>query len=129
MMRHSQNHQTVFTTLVDEAVWELGKHESAGTLRDLRSSVRILTNTGEPGVDLVREDQPQTRALALVVVDGVVELATAFRGGLATRASLQTGPSLGDDLISGDCLNKTGIDLGAATQRFFDPELLDLSLG
>ena len=78
MMRQRENHQAVFAILVDETVWELGKHEPAGTFRDLWSGVRILTNTGKADVDLVREDQTQTRALALVVVDSVVELATGF---------------------------------------------------
>ena len=78
MMSHGQDHQTVFSNLVHDAEWELGKNKSANALGYYRSGGRILTDTIETSVDLVREDQAQTGALVLVVVDSVVELMTGF---------------------------------------------------
>lgn len=78
MMSHGKNHQAVFPSLVDEAVWELGQHEPARTLPNLPPSLRVLTDAGEPSVDLICENRPQTGTSAFVVVDGVVELAMSF---------------------------------------------------
>lgn len=78
-MRHGQNPKGVFTSLVDEAVGELGEHEFADVFGDLQGSSGVLPDARESGINLVCEDQSKTRALALVVVDGVIELTTSVR--------------------------------------------------
>jgi len=60
MMSHGQYHQTVVPILIHETVGELGQHEPTNTLRYLRSGIRVLSDSDEPRVDLVREDRPQT---------------------------------------------------------------------
>ena len=76
MVCHRQNPQAVVACLVDEAVRELGEHELANSFGDLQTSVRVLSDPRESGIDFVREDQTKTRALMLVVVDSLVELTT-----------------------------------------------------
>jgi hypothetical protein len=76
MMCHGQNPQGVFTSLVDEAVREFGEHELANILGDLQADVGVPSDPRKSGINFVREDQTETRALALVVVDSVVELTT-----------------------------------------------------
>jgi hypothetical protein len=41
-MRHGQNPKGVFTSLVDEAVRELGEHELADVVGDLQGSSGVL---------------------------------------------------------------------------------------
>lgn len=79
LMRHGQNPEGVFTSLMDEAVREHGEHELADVVGDLRRSSEALPDARESGINLVCEDQSKTKALALVVVDGVIELTTSVR--------------------------------------------------
>jgi hypothetical protein len=57
LMRHGQNHQEVFTSLVDEAERKLGEYQLADIVGDLQTGVEILSNSRKPGVDFVSEDQ------------------------------------------------------------------------
>jgi len=88
----------------------------------------MLANAREPGIHLVRELGAKTGILAFVVVDSVVELAGARPGEPGVVESLEASPGLGDYPVRWDGFDDSGVDLRAAAQRLFDPELLELSL-